>query len=53
VAGWAPVAEAARDAGGEPIWDVVARYLRDKKVVAQRQLNLPLVRGMTGNPGLA
>jgi len=27
VAGWAPVAEAARTAGGEPIWDLMARYL--------------------------
>ena len=28
VAGWAPVAEEAKAAGGEPVWDVVARYLR-------------------------
>lgn len=27
-AGWAPVSEDARNAGGEPAWDVVAKYLR-------------------------
>jgi sulfur-oxidizing protein SoxB len=48
VAGWAPVAEGAR---GEPIWEVVAAYLRAKKTIAPRQLNLPVIRGMKGNPG--
>ncbi|NJD33720.1 MAG: thiosulfohydrolase SoxB [Betaproteobacteria bacterium] len=50
VAGWAPVAEGAR---GEPVWDVVARYLRDKKTIAPRKLNQPKLLGMTGNPGWA
>jgi sulfur-oxidizing protein SoxB len=50
VAGWAPVAEGAQ---GEPIWDVVARYLKDKKLVAPRKLNLPRLEGVAGNPGLA
>jgi len=50
VAGWAPVAEGAQ---GEPIWDVVVRYLKDKKVVAPRKLNLPRLEGVAGNPGLA
>jgi sulfur-oxidizing protein SoxB len=50
VAGWAPVAEGAQ---GEPIWDVVARYLKDKKVVTPRKLNLPRLEGVAGNPGLA
>ena len=31
VAGWAPVSEEARTAGGEPVWDVVARYLRARR----------------------
>src|SRR5207247_3889671 len=26
VAGWAPVSEEARAAGGEPIWELMARY---------------------------
>jgi sulfur-oxidizing protein SoxB len=50
VAGWAPVAEGA---SGEPIWDVVSRWLRDKKTVSPRKLNLPVLKGVEGNPGLA
>jgi len=50
VAGWAPVAEGA---SGEPIWDVVAKWLRTKKTVAAPKLNLPKLVGMSGNPGLA
>ncbi|MBE7459055.1 MAG: thiosulfohydrolase SoxB [Zoogloeaceae bacterium] len=50
VAGWAPVAEGA---SGEPIWEVVAKWLRDKKTVAPRRLNAPKLIGMAGNPGLA
>ncbi|MCP5309361.1 thiosulfohydrolase SoxB [Cognatazoarcus halotolerans] len=52
VAGWAPVSEDARNAGGEPVWDVVARYLRAQKVVSQRKLNQPQLKGMKGNPGM-
>ncbi|WP_309638878.1 thiosulfohydrolase SoxB [Methylibium sp.] len=48
VAAWAPVAEGAR---GEMVWDVVATWLRDQKVVAPRKLNVPRVIGMDGNPG--
>ncbi len=53
VAGWAPVSEEAKAAGGEAIWDVVARYLRAQKTIAPRKLNLPLIEGMEGNPGMA
>jgi sulfur-oxidizing protein SoxB len=53
VAGWAPVSEGARDAGGEPIWDLVARNLRAKKTVASPKLNLPTLKNMDGNPGAA
>ena len=53
VAGWAPVAEAAKDAGGEPIWDLVARHLRAKKTIAPPALNLPKLKGVEGNPGMA
>jgi sulfur-oxidizing protein SoxB len=53
VAGWAPVAEEAKAAGGEPIWDVIARYLRAQKSIAPRALNLPQVDGAAGNPGMA
>jgi sulfur-oxidizing protein SoxB len=50
VAGWAPVAEGAT---GEPIWDVVERWLKDHKVLAPRQPNLPRLIGMSGNPGIS
>jgi sulfur-oxidizing protein SoxB len=52
VAGWAPVSEEARAAGGEPIWEVVARYLRGQKTLAPRQPNLPKLLNVVGNPGL-
>lgn len=52
VAGWAPVSEAARDAG-PPIWEVVARHLRDRKIIRQVDINMPKLKGMDGNPGLA
>lgn len=50
VAGWASVQEGVT---GQPIWDVVATYLRDQKVIKPRQLNLPEMIGVKGNPGLA
>jgi sulfur-oxidizing protein SoxB len=53
VAGWAPVSEEAKAAGGEPVWDVVARYLRAQRTVRPRALNLPELQGVAGNPGVA
>jgi len=53
VAGWAPVAETAKDAGGEPIWDLVARNLRSKKTIKPPTLNLPKLKDVDGNPGIA
>jgi sulfur-oxidizing protein SoxB len=53
VAGWAPVSEAARDAGGEPIWDVIATYLRDIKTVSAKAPNIPVIKGAANNPGMA
>jgi sulfur-oxidizing protein SoxB len=50
VAGWAPVAEGA---SGEPVWDVVTRYLRDRKTVAVRTPYTPRLVGVSGNAGLA
>ena len=52
VAGWAPVSEEAKDSG-PAVWDVVANYLRGQKVIAQRALNLPTLKGIEGNPGVA
>jgi sulfur-oxidizing protein SoxB len=53
VAGWAPVSEEARAAGGEPVWDVVARWVRAQKRVAPRVLNVPALEGVAGDPGMA
>ncbi|MFO1322939.1 MAG: thiosulfohydrolase SoxB [Burkholderiales bacterium] len=53
VAGWAPVSEEAKAAGGEPVWDVVARYLRAQKSIPLKTLNLPTIVGVQGNPGMA
>jgi sulfur-oxidizing protein SoxB len=50
VAGWASVQEGVK---GEPIWDVVASYLRDQKVLKAPKLNQPVIKGVKGNPGLA
>jgi sulfur-oxidizing protein SoxB len=40
-------------AGGEPIWDVMARYLRARKTIQPLKLNVPKVEGAAGNPGVA
>ncbi|MCO4891112.1 thiosulfohydrolase SoxB [Cupriavidus sp. WGtm5] len=53
VAGWAPVAEEARESGGAPVWDVMAQWLRNTREVSARPLNLPRVRGMDDNAGIA
>jgi sulfur-oxidizing protein SoxB len=50
VAGWATVGSVAP---GPPIWDVVAEYLRDLGTANIGKLNTPLLRGMSGNPGIA
>ena len=52
VAGWAPVSEEAKNQGGQPIWDVVAGYLRDIKTVKAKPLNMPVIQGAANNPGL-
>jgi sulfur-oxidizing protein SoxB len=49
VAGWASVQE---HPVGEPIWEVVAKYLRDRKVIAPRRPNVPRLEGVAGDPGL-
>jgi sulfur-oxidizing protein SoxB len=49
VAGWASVQEGA---SGEPIWDVVARYLREQKVIKPTRLNQPQIKGLASNPGM-
>ena len=53
VAGWAPVSEEAKQVGGEPIWDLVARHLRARGTIPEPRLNLPALAGIDGNPGIA
>ena len=55
VAGWAPVAEAAAQAGNKPVWDLVESWLKARPGgrVAPRRLNTPRLVGVQGNPGLA
>jgi len=50
VAGWAPVAEGA---SGEPVWEVVSRYLRTQRIVTPRRVNAPKLLGVEDNPGIS
>ena len=50
VAGWASVGE---NVSGEPVWEVVARYLRDRKTVPPVTFNLPRLIGVERDPGIA
>jgi S-sulfosulfanyl-L-cysteine sulfohydrolase len=52
VAGWAPVAEASKNAG-PPVWDVVESYLKAHKVIKPVKPNTPKLVGVAGDPGLA
>ena len=53
VAGWAPVSEEAKNAGGEAIWDLMARHLREVKTIKAVKLNEPIIKGVKGNPGMS
>jgi len=53
VAGWAPVSEEAKVAGGEAVWDLMARYLRARRTVPPLAPELPKLEGVAGNPGMA
>ncbi len=50
VAGWASVAEGI---SGEPVWDVVADYLKAHQSVVAPRLNVPRLIGEQGDPGIA
>ena len=51
VAGWAPVSEDAKAAGGQPMWDLVEPWLKAKGRIAPRKINVPELVGVQGNPG--
>ena len=55
VAGWAPVAQEARNAPGvKPVWDVVETWLKSQGGrVKPRKPNMPRLVGVKGNSGLA
>ncbi len=50
VAGWATVGS---QSPGDPVWEVVARYLRNRKSVRIEKLESPALVNVKGNPGLA
>ncbi len=35
------------------MWDLVTQYLRERKTIKPLTLEVPAIKGMTGNPGLA
>ncbi|HEB93231.1 MAG TPA: thiosulfohydrolase SoxB [Gammaproteobacteria bacterium] len=49
LAGWASMEKRE----GTPIWDVVAEYIRAQDTVRIKELNIPKIKGLGGNPGLA
>jgi sulfur-oxidizing protein SoxB len=51
VAGWAPVAAPAGET--EPVWEVIIRYLRDRKTLAPLKAGEPRLIGVGHNPGIA
>jgi sulfur-oxidizing protein SoxB len=50
VAGWASVAEGVV---GEPIWDVMTRYLRAHQHIGPLTINAPVIKGVTDDLGIA
>jgi sulfur-oxidizing protein SoxB len=50
VASWASM---NKDADGKPMWDVVSDYLQTMKHVKVKHLNMPKIKNVKGNPGIA
>ena len=54
VAGWAPVSEEAKAAGGKPVWEVAETWLKARGgKVGPRKLNTPTLKAILPNPGYA
>ncbi|MDD5479902.1 thiosulfohydrolase SoxB [Rhodoferax sp.] len=54
VAGWAPVAEEAKNQGNKQVWEVVETWLAARGgKVGKRKLNTPKIIGALPNPGYA
>jgi sulfur-oxidizing protein SoxB len=41
----------AENVSGEPVWDVVETYLRDRRVIPPPKVNTPTLLGVEGDPG--
>jgi sulfur-oxidizing protein SoxB len=50
LASWAPVAEGA---AGEPAWEVLIAYLKERKTIPQPAVNRPRLVGVEGDPGIS
>ncbi len=50
VAGWATTAS---ESSGDPVWEVVAEYLRAKRTITVDKLNTPVLKNVAENAGLA
>ena len=50
VASWASMSQ---EADGKPMWDVVSEYLQEMKTVKVNHLNMPKIKNVKGNPGIA
>jgi S-sulfosulfanyl-L-cysteine sulfohydrolase len=50
VASWAPVAEGAT---GEPVWEIVAQYLKARRTIVPPKLNRPVLSGVGNDPGIS
>ena len=54
VAGWAPVSEEAKTAGGKPVWELAEQWLKAQGgKVSARKLNSPKLKAVLPNPGYA
>jgi sulfur-oxidizing protein SoxB len=52
VAGWAPVSEEAKNAGGRQVWEVAEQWLKARGgKVSARKPNMPKLTGALPNPG--
>ena len=52
VAGWAPVSEEAKAAGGKPVWELAEQWLKAQGgKVSARKLNSPKLKAVLPNPG--
>jgi S-sulfosulfanyl-L-cysteine sulfohydrolase len=53
VAGWASVSREAKERGGEPVWDVVAQYLKTSSTLKTPKTFVPKLIDVAGNQGIA